>query len=228
MSTTPKLVIACIALVAMAAACTDTIEVDIDVSGEVVEGSGVVTTETRDVSGFDEVVVFGSGDVSIDVAGTESLQLETDDNLVPLITTEVTGGRLELSVVPNTNLRPTKGIRYTITATELTAVTILGSADIEVTGLDSNSFAATINGSGNVTPHGTTGSLDVAVNGSGNFAGEDLVASIGEAASNGSGSILINATDGLTARVSGSGSIRYLGEPVLDESVSGSGSVSPR
>jgi hypothetical protein len=222
MRSAPKLSIACMALVLVLGACSDTFG-----GGEVVRGSGTIIAETRPVSGFDEVVILGSGDIFIDITGTESLELETDDNLVPLITTEVVGGRLELSVVPDTNLDPSRDIVFTITAAELTAITILGSADIEVTSLDSPGFEVTVNGSGNVIVAGTTERLDVTINGSGDFAGEDLVATIAEATVNGSGSIVINATEEVTGRIAGSGDIRYLGDPVVDVAVTGSGSVSP-
>jgi hypothetical protein len=221
MRTPTTLIFVCLALAV--AACSDTIG-----GGEVVRGSGTIITDSRPVSGFDEVVVFGSGDVFIDIAGTESLEVETDDNLVPLITTDVVGGRLELSVVPDTNLDPSQDIVFTITATELTAVTILGSADIEATNVNSPGFEVTVNGSGNVTLAGTVERLDATINGSGDFAGEDLVTTTAGATINGSGSIAINVTDELTARIAGSGDITYLGDPSVDVAVTGSGSVLPR
>jgi len=76
-------------------------------------GSGTMATETRDVSGFDEIDLGGSGRVLIAVTGTESLTIEAEDNILPLLTTEVRNGRLELGA--KQSISPTREIVYTIT-----------------------------------------------------------------------------------------------------------------
>lgn len=38
--------------------------------------------EARDVSGFNEIVLLGSGEVIVDVTGTDSLEIEAEDNVV--------------------------------------------------------------------------------------------------------------------------------------------------
>lgn len=68
-------------------------------------GSGSMITETRNVSGFDEIVLLGSGDVIVTMTGTESLEIEAEDNIMPLLTTEVRNGRLELG--PKSSISPT-------------------------------------------------------------------------------------------------------------------------
>jgi hypothetical protein len=57
----------------------------ISVFGE--RGSGNVITESRVVSGSDEILLSGSGEVVVDVDGTESLTIEAEDNIMPLLTT---------------------------------------------------------------------------------------------------------------------------------------------
>lgn len=103
-------------------------------------------TESRDVSGFDEIVVLGSGEVVVDIDGSESLTIEAEDNIIPLLTTEVRGGRLELSVESNTS--PTVEVKYSITAAALVGVSIAGSGDVTVVDIDADSFAVEISGSG--------------------------------------------------------------------------------
>lgn len=191
-----------------------------------VRGSGNVITETRDAGGFDEIVVLGSGEVVVSVTGTESLMIEAEDNIMPLLTTEVRGGRLELG--SESSFSATQGITYTISAVALEGVEINGSGDVLATGIDADSFEVRISGSGDVEATGTTGELDVGVSGSGSYRGEDLVASVGTVSVSGSGSVLVNVTDDLTASVSGSGRVEYIGDPALDEEVSGSGDVSRR
>ncbi|HWL48440.1 MAG TPA: DUF2807 domain-containing protein, partial [Acidimicrobiia bacterium] len=52
-----------------------------------VEGSGNVITESREVSDFNEIVLGGSGRVMVEVTGTESLTIEAEDNIMPLLET---------------------------------------------------------------------------------------------------------------------------------------------
>ena len=65
------------------------------VPGAVV-GSGKIVSESRPVSGFTKVDLTGYGDLTIDVNGSEALTIEGDDNIVPLVTTEVRGDTLHI------------------------------------------------------------------------------------------------------------------------------------
>ncbi len=203
--------------------CDVSVEVDV---GDGVQGSGIVVTETRAVSGFDEIVVLGSGDVIVTVTGTESLTIEAEDNIMPLLTTEVRSGRLELG--SESSFSTTRRITYTISATSLDGVTINGSGDVTASAIDADSFEATVNGSGDVTATGTTGDLTVGINGSGNYDGEGLIAPLGTIEIAGSGSAVVNVTDDLTVRIGGSGDVEYIGDPNVTENIGGSGSVSQR
>ena len=68
-----------------------------------IQGSGDVITESRDVSGFDSVSLSGIGRVIITQGDDESLTIETDDNLMKYITSEVRDGTLELGDTDNAN-----------------------------------------------------------------------------------------------------------------------------
>ena len=208
-------------------ACLTFVACNIDVSVDVgVRGSGDLIVESRDVSGFDEIVVLGSGEVIITVTGTESLMIQAEDNIMPLLTTEVRGGRLELG--SEESFSTTRGITYTITAADLAGVEINGSGDITASGIDTDTFEVTIDGSGNVVPAGSANEITVEINGSGEYDGEGLIAPLGSVEVSGSGSVLINATDELDVGISGSGDVTYIGAPSVTEHISGSGSVSRR
>ncbi len=65
-------------------------------------GSRNVITELRNVSGFEKVDVSGGGSMDIIQDGTESLTVETDDNMMQYVTSEVRGGTLYLGLDSNT------------------------------------------------------------------------------------------------------------------------------
>jgi hypothetical protein len=186
-----------------------------------------VITETRDVTGFSEIVVGGSGVVTVDVTGTESVSIEAEDNIMPYLETTVTNGRLVLDA--SRSISPTVDIVYTITAATLEGVDVSGSAAVEATGIDTTDFSVDISGSGDVGAEGALdGLLSLSISGSGVFDGESLTSPEGSVDISGSGDAVVNVTDSLSVSVSGSGNVEYLGSPDVDEDISGSGNVDQR
>ncbi len=192
-----------------------------------VEGSGNVITEEREVSGFNEIVLGGTGQVDVEVTGTESLTIEAEDNIMPALETRVRNGRLVLDT--NRSISPTEEVIYNITAATLDGLVISGSGVVEASGIDTTDFRADISGSGDVSVEGAiTGLLSVSISGSGEFDGESLTAQAGEVEVSGSGNAVVNVADSLEVDVSGSGDVEYLGSPSVDRDVSGSGEVVQR
>jgi hypothetical protein len=192
-----------------------------------VQGSGNVVTEEREVSGFNEIVLGGTGRVEVEVTGTESLTIEAEDNIMPALETRVRNGSLRLDT--NRSISPSEEIVYTITAASLDGLAISGSGVMNALGIDTTDFRAEISGSGDVTAEGTlTGRLTISISGSGEFDGESLTAPEGEVDVSGSGSAVVNVTDSLEVDVSGSGDVEYLGSPDIETSVTGSGEVVQR
>jgi Putative auto-transporter adhesin, head GIN domain len=192
-----------------------------------VEGSGNVITESREVSGFNEIALGGTGRVVVDVTGTESLTIEAEDNIMPLLETRVSNGRLRLDT--SGSISPTVEIVYTITAATLDELVISGSGIVEAEAIDGTDFRVDISGSGDVDVEGTlSGLLSVSISGSGEFNGESLTVPEGRVDVSGSGNAVVNVTDALEVSVSGSGDVGYVGQPTVDSEVSGSGTVSQR
>jgi Putative auto-transporter adhesin, head GIN domain len=192
-----------------------------------VEGSGNIITESREVSGFNEIILGGTGRVVVEVTGTESLTIEAEDNIMPLLETTVRDGRLRLDT--RASISPTVDIVYTITAATLDGLVISGSGVVSATAIDGSDFRVDISGSGDVKAEGTlTGLLSVSISGSGEFDGESLIAPEGRVDVSGSGNAVVNVTDNLEVSVSGSGDVVYLGSPSVEVDSSGSGSVTQR
>jgi hypothetical protein len=193
-----------------------------------VRGSGVMASETRSVSGFSEVALSGTGDVRIAQTGQESLTIEAEDNLLPLLETFVEDGRLTLRTRPGVNIRPTRTIRYRITVARLDAASISGSGSVRAEGVDSERLASSISGSGSVTLAGRARAIDLSISGSGYYDAERLEAKTARVSISGSGSGLVNVSEELDVAISGSGSVEVLGKPSVDQRISGSGRVSMR
>ena len=196
--------------------------------GPTIRGSGVVASETRDVAGFSDIRLSGSGQVILAQTGTDSLVVEAEDNLLPVLTSRVSNGVLHLGWKDNINVRTTKPVRYHVTVKDLHAVGISGSGSIRATGIDTDRLAAAISGSGSARFEGRADVVTLSVNGSGSYNAADLQSRTVKVEISGSGDAVVNASDSLSAEISGSGSVRYTGNPSVSQQVSGSGSIARR
>lgn len=133
-----------------------------------IQGSGNVIQEDRDVSGFTGVQLNTSGDVTITAGEADALTIEAEDNIMPLLTSEVRGGVLQLGTTPNSSFSTTRGIHYIVTIASLESVELNGSGDINVADFSGDSFSITTNGSGDTTFAAVeVADVSITVNGSG-------------------------------------------------------------
>lgn len=173
---------------------------------QVVRGSRNLVTESREVSGFDSIVLTEYGDVILTQDGQESLTIETDDNIMQYVTSEVRDNTLYLGVQELFWIRASRLV-YTISVDDVVSMAVSGSGNI---------IAADIE----------TDSLEVDISGSGNVHIGDLVADEFVAGISGSGDIRINdlAAEEFVVKVSGSGSTEIAGEVLRQQiGISGSG-----
>ena len=191
----------------------------------VVNGSGTIITEQRDVTGFTGVCLRGSGALVIEQTGEESLAIVADDNLMPLLTSDVRDGKLILSVNDNTSIRPTEQITYRLTVKDLSEIEISGSGAADAKGIQTDRLASVISGSGKIIIAGKANEQVIVISGSGDFLGEGLKCKKAAITVSGSGKAVLAVSDTLDATISGSGSTKYVGEPKVNTKVSGSGSV---
>ena len=209
-----------------------------------VSGSGAIVTETREVSDFDRVSVSGAGNLKLIQGDEESLTIVADDNFMPLIQSEVTGGHLRIGP-RNVSLRPTQAIQYTLklrtlkgldlsgslraSAEKITAEVfesgVSGSGRLRIENLEADQVSIRISGSGDVYLAGTALEQQTRISGSGGYDGAGLKSRNAEVTISGSGGATLQVSEELNARISGSGSVKYYGSPKVTQHVSGSGKI---
>lgn len=187
-------------------------------------GSGVAASVERPVPAFSRVEVRGSADVKARVGGATALRLTGDDNLVPYVTTEVSGDTLVVSMQPG-SYDFERELLVELTTPRLESFAVSGSSDCELEGFDGGSLALAISGSGDVHATGRVDHVQVSITGSGGMRLEDLEARAAAVSIAGSGSVSVDARDSLDVRITGSGDVRYEGRPVVSRQVTGSGGV---
>jgi Putative auto-transporter adhesin, head GIN domain len=186
-------------------------------------GSGTAGRQTRQISGIRAVELTGNGLLSIEQTGVESLTVETDDNLLDHVSSDVVDGTLVLEV--DGIINPTDAITYELTVADLEGITLTGSGNVEVTDLDADRLDISISGSGTITVAGTTAAQAVDIGGSGQYQAQELSSTTATVDISGSGTATVNVSDRLDIDIAGSGTVAYHGDPVVDQHVSGAGHV---
>lgn len=194
-------------------------------SGTTTQDSGGTTSESRDVSGFEEVELRGVGNLSIQQGDSESLTVEAEEDILPKIRTKVKNNRLIIGPKRNTTINTTESIDYELTVKDLTALEVSGSGDVEAEGVSTGELAVTMNGAGDVEISGEADSQDVEISGSGDYQAQDLESREANIDVGGTGSAVVNVSDELDAEVGGAGSVEYIRDPTVTQDVSGTGEV---
>jgi len=211
----------------------------------IITGSGDLITETRQVSNYDRIDLSGSGEVIVTQGGSESLTIETDDNVMKHVRAEVEGGTLKLGFEPGVNIISTSHLIYYVVVDDLTGLTVSGSGDVEadmietdrldvmvsgsgdvrIVDLAAGEVNAEISGSGEIDLAGEVAVQDVTISGAGKYLAGDLCSASVKVSVSGAGDATVCVIETLDANTSGSGSINYYGRPTLNSSDSGSGKI---
>ncbi len=191
------------------------------------DGDGIAAEESRHLGRFDVVQVTGFFDVEVAVGSASEVILSGDSNLLQYVRTEVRDGSLELSMEPG-RYDFEEPLRVQVLMPDLRALTISGSGDVSVGGVDREAVSFTITGSGDLEVEGRVDSATIVCSGSGEADLGELNARQVAVVVSGSSSVIVDATDRLDVSMSGSGRVRYIGKPQIAASISGSGDVEPR
>jgi hypothetical protein len=183
-------------------------------------------SEVREVGRFDAIEVSGSFDVEVQVGESREVVVHADDNLLDHVRTEVDDGVLELRT--KRSIRPTRTILVRIGVPDLDAVSLGGSGDVDVRGVETRRFEVSLAGSGDIRVTGVADAAAVSLAGSGDVDLGRLSADRVEVSIAGSGDVAVRAADHLEVSIAGSGDVSYRGQPRVSVSRSGSGEVYAR
>ena len=192
-------------------------------SGSQVVGSGNVITQSRNVSGFEAVSFEGVARLVLEQSGTESLTITADDNILPLLISEVREGTLFLGFASHTSITNTEPIVFTLSVRTLTALTAAGVVEVDARGIDSNRLDVIVSGVSNVTAAGRADRQNVVVSGVSTYFAENLESRVVVVDVSGPSRVVVNVSEELRGRVDAPGSVAYIGDPTVD--VDGFGAV---
>lgn len=118
--------------------------------GNILQGSGVLKPESREVSDFHAVELATVGTLIIEQGDSESLTLEVEDNLLPVFTTDVNDGVLVIDIKPGSSINSTLPILFHLTARDLDAITVGAAGNAEAAQLSADTLNITVTNSGSL------------------------------------------------------------------------------
>jgi hypothetical protein len=218
-------------------------------------GSGRAAQEVRTPGAdFQAIELRGDFDLTVRQAdGGARIELHADDNLLPMIETEVVDGRhgrtLRIGWRRDAGwVHPKVEARVTVQVAQLRAVSAYGSGDISIPRLAAPLFSlslagsgdarldelatdelsVSVAGSGDVHASGRAGRLTLAIAGSGDVSAAGLASDEVTVRIAGSGDAHVHAERQLKVSIAGSGDVQYSGAAAVQSSIAGSGSVRKR
>ena len=190
-----------------------------------IRGNGDVTTDTRIVPDFTSVEADGAFTITWSNAPV-ALKITTDENLLRYIETSVSGGKLRIH--SREPLRPTKGIKVTLSSSAMSGVRLTGAVRFTATKLSGKGFYLEGTGATRVVVDGRVNELMATMSGASRLEGESLQAETVELSISGAGRAEVAASKVLKVAISGAGKVTYTGNPTVEKHISGAGSVRQR
>jgi hypothetical protein len=175
----------------------------------------------------------------------ESLTIETDDNLMKYITSEVCDGTLELGFTENVRFDPIPSIVFRVNVNDLKALESVGAGSLEMEKLNTDQLEISTSGAGSITIDelsvtdlvvaadrtgsielsGTANTQEIQLLGTDDYEAPDLESQTAAVSITGTGSVMIWVLDSLDVVINGVGEVSYFGSPNVTQSITGNGSL---
>lgn len=195
--------------------------------GKGVHGSGVRKTEKRDLPAFKSIETNGAFAIRVTCQQAAGFEIEGDDNLLPLVTTEVRNGVLR--IFSDGSYTATQAISVRMTLPDLEAISSTGAADIQVTSVKNDQLTISWQGAGRIEAAGESKFVHISSTGAGKIDTGKLRAERAKVSVTGAAHVDVYASQQLDVTVSGVGQVAYGGNPpVVNKSVTGLGSISKK
>jgi hypothetical protein len=195
--------------------------------GKGIQGSGNRKSEKRDLPAFKAIDTTGAYEVEVMCQKAASFEIEADDNILPLIKTEVRDGVLYVSNQQRYN--SAKAVALRISLPELISVSSRGAGEITVQDANGDNLKIESTGAASIKASGKVKSATISSTGAGDIDASRLQAEKARVTVTGAASVNVDVTEQLDVSVSGVGSVSYSGNPkTVNKSVSGIGSVNKK
>ncbi|MBN2526049.1 MAG: DUF2807 domain-containing protein [Deltaproteobacteria bacterium] len=210
-------------------------------------GSGIRSQETRTVAPFEQIIVSGKMNITLQVGANYEVLLSGDDNVVDAVKVRVINNALRIQA-PKASIQKQQ-LQVTIVTPRLTGITasltenisinmsgspvdelrirLSGVGRLDINGVQAQSIQSQMDGTGKLTIEGRANHLNFRISGLGQGNFSHLCLRTASIRVNGMGKVTINAAENLEATVKGLGKVAYFGDPSLQRDVTGGGKIEP-
>ena len=188
-----------------------------------VAGSGKRHTEKRDVAPFTSISTEGAFDIEVVCQKELSVEIEGDDNILPLVSTEVRNNVLH--VKNNQGYSVSSPITLRISVPDLEALSSSGAGNFNISGLKNKKFVIDASGAPTIRASGETVQLNIDASGAGKIDANHLRSEKAVVESKGVSTVEVYASETLDITVNGPSHVIYRGNAVVNKTVNGPGSV---
>lgn len=198
-----------------------------------VQGSGNIKEEVRNVGDFSGVQVGHGFKANITVGPSTSVKISADDNILPLIKTEVRNGDLVIETERFNGFRSSNPITISITTPKLERVGASGGAAVTADGTTGPRFSASVSGGGSakvsalnsdqvnvgasggsrVELAGKAKSIKAALSGGASLRANDVPTESVQVEGSGGSRAEVNASAAIDASLSGGSRVKVNGDP---------------
>lgn len=189
-----------------------------------VSGSGNVQTEQRNVGEFKSIDISGAFTVEIVAQKDFAVEVEADDNILPLVKTEVEDGVLKIEREGHFSGHSKVSIR--VSAPNIENLEVSGASKVSVNDLNNDFLNLDVSGASKIDIRGKTTRLKMDLSGASNIDAENLMAENVSVEASGASKVGVFVSNELYADVSGASRVNYSGEPqTVEKKTSGASSV---
>jgi Putative auto-transporter adhesin, head GIN domain len=212
-----------------------------------IKAKGPIVKKELKLSDINGLGLSISGNVYLRQGATQSITVETHEDLIPHLMTLVEDGYWKIRFDQNVSHYDKFNIYITIPTLKAARISgsgdivgetafkdlgnlalgISGSGDIKLN-FEARDVEAKISGSGDMSLNGSANAVTIGISGSGDIESIGVKATSANISISGSGNASVQASENLDIRISGSGDVFYKGRPRLNSKVSGSGDVVSR
>ena len=187
--------------------------VTVETSGNAdrIVGDGQPASQTRPIGPVSAVNADGAFTVTVKNGPVPGLVVETDKNLLPIVKTDVSAGRLD--IYTDRSYSVDGRIAVTVTSPNVTEIRASGSNQITGEGLSGENFSISLSGSNNAVLAGNVSNLTAQLSGANRLSAQQLNAGAAVVKLNGSGTAAVTARQRIAAEISGAGTISVSGNP---------------
>jgi hypothetical protein len=188
-----------------------------------VAGSGKLQTQKREVGPFTSISTEGAFDLEVVCQQPRSLEIEGDDNVLSLVSTEVSNHVLHIKSARSYSVAHPITLR--ISVPDLAGIAASGAGNIAVSGIKGEKFGIDASGAPSIKASGETKLLEVDASGAGTIDTHRLRAARVVVDAKGVVKVEVYAGEKLDTTISGPSQVVYEGEPVVNQTINGPGTL---